>query len=154
MSPKLSVTVTCLGTLVNVSEMSPELLRATTSAAASPVTEMVPKLSWSRVSPVMPAARMSPELLSSQRLPARPEAVRAPKLSARWTFPVSRDPVRSPLLSESATVPCSPLASSSPNESLTLTGSPAGTVMPRLSEQAPAGTRHCGSSASPAAVDR
>jgi hypothetical protein len=48
MLPKLSVTFTCCGTLVNVSEMSPELLRATTPAAASPVTEMVPKLSWRR----------------------------------------------------------------------------------------------------------
>jgi hypothetical protein len=98
MLSKLSVTVTCLGTLVNVSEMSPELL-------------------------------------FSQRLPARPEAERVPKVSARRTFPVSRDPVRSPELSESATVPCSPLASSAPNESLTLTPSPAGTVTPRLSEQ-------------------
>ena len=83
MLPKLSVTFTCRGTLVNVSEMSPELLLATTSAAASPVTEMVPKLSWSRVLPATPAAWMSPELLSSRMLPARPEAVRAPKLSDR-----------------------------------------------------------------------
>ncbi len=78
MLPKLSVTVTCFGTVVNVSEMSPELLRATTSAAATPVTEMFPKLSCSRVSPVIPDVVMSPELLSSWMFPARPEAVRAP----------------------------------------------------------------------------
>ncbi len=75
-------------------------------------------------------------------------------MSARWTFPVSRDAVRSPLLSDSAIVPRSPLARSSPNASLALTGSPAGTVTLRSSEQAPAGTRHRGSRASPAALER
>ena len=83
MLPKLSVTFTCRGTLVNVSEMSPELLLATTSAAASPVTETAPKLSWIRVLPTTPAAWMSPELLSSRMLPARLEAVRAPEPSDR-----------------------------------------------------------------------
>ena len=153
MLPKLSVTFTCLGTLVNVREMSPELLRATTSAASSPVTAMVPKLSWSRVSPVSPAAWMSPELLSSWMLPARRDAVRVPKLFARRTVPVRRDAVRSPELSDSAIVPRSPCALSSPNASLTLTGNPAGTVTPSSSRQVPAGTRHRGSRASPAAVE-
>ncbi len=112
MLPKLSVTFTCRGTLANVSEMSPELLLATTSAAASPVTEMFPKLSCSRVSPVTPSAWMSPELLSSRMLPSRPAALMVPKLSDRCTVPVSREAVRSPELSDSVTVPCRPLASS------------------------------------------
>ena len=153
MLPKLSVTFTRRGTLVNVREMSPELSLATTSAAASPVTEMVPKLSWSRVSPATPAAWMSPELLSSQMLPDRREAVSVPKLSAMWMCPVSPEALRSPVLSDSATVPRSPRAASSPNESLTLTGSPAGTVTPRLSEQN-RGTRHSGLRLRPSGVDR
>jgi len=74
MLPKRSVTFTRCGTLVNVSEMSPELLLAITSAAEIPVTEMLPKLSCSRVWPATPAAWMSPELLSSRMLPDRPEA--------------------------------------------------------------------------------
>ncbi len=134
--------------------MSPELLLATTSAAEIPVTEMAPKLSCSRVSPVTPDAWMSPELLSSRMLPDRPEARRVPKRSARWMVPVSRDAVRSPELSDIVTVPRSPLACSAPNESLTLTGSPAGTVTPKLSEQVRLGMRHWGSSSSPAGVER
>ena len=56
-------------------------------------------------------------------------------------------------MSDSVTVPSSPLASSSPNESLTLTGSPAGAEMPRSSKQFP-GTRHTGLRLRPSAVDR
>ena len=89
--------------------------------------------------PTTPAAWMSPELLSSRMLPVRREALRVPKLSVRWTVPVSRDAVRSPVLSDSVTVPFRPWRSRVPKESLALTGSPAGTVTPRLSEQVPAG---------------
>ena len=67
--------------------------------------------------------------------------------------PVSRDAVRSPELSDIVTVPRSPLALSSPKESLALTGSPAGTATPRSSEQFPAWTKHWGLRASPPAVN-
>ncbi len=77
-----------------------------------------------------------------------------PNVSVRRMLPASLDGVRSPQLSDSATVPRRPRASRVPNESLTPAGSPAGTVMPRSSEQVPAGTRHWGSRSRPAAVDR
>ena len=154
MLPKLSVTWTSCGTLLNVSEMSPELLLATTSAAPSPVTEMAPKLSWSRVLPVTPAAWMSPVLLSSWMRPDRPEAAMVPKPSVTCTVPDSWDTLMSPLVSARATVPYSPRASRSPSALLTRTGSPAGTVMPRSSEQVPAGTWHWGLRASPSGPDR
>ena len=107
--PKLSVTITCLGTLANLSEMSPELLLATTSAAASPVTEMFPKLSCSRVSPVHPGRLDVAGVVVQPDASGQAGGVDGAEAVGQADGPGQPERGQVPELSDSVTVPCRPL---------------------------------------------
>src|SRR6185437_3948531 len=135
MLPEPFSILTCRGTRLNVSVMSPEPSLPVTFVAVRPVTSMLPE-----------------PLLSFTRLPASPDAPMSPDPELSEIVPASADALRLPEPPETVTCPRNPATSRSPDEPDTFSGRPPGAVMWKSRVQLPVGTGHLAFRARPVAV--